>query len=454
MSAYAFEEFNIDNAVSPTVGHKPVKLMGVGKAVAVLSSPSRSTEDMVAGAVSAIGAANRNVMFVHSSLNALDDRLRTAGKIAKAVNTAKQKGTEGFADVKYLNPWEYAIESKAGDFFKKIWQAIRTACRRVIEAIAYIIKWIGNAIAGADVKAQVKDYDYFKRNKARIEKYAGAGGVDNATFNSLEWTIKADELGKYIRTAIGTYAKTTQSNTEDVKTIQNLSRADFKTMKEPADVAKAYGKIFGLPISTAGLGDKAYYKHASDKVSKMITDINNNTQEIFKVSLNIKGGKKFDGANFKTLVLNSVAKSEKVGKISCLAMKKLSGDFSVLSDAWLSNNVKNVIAQATAQQKIFTAYTKSIDEVARKFDSLSTYADGISALSKLTSDLANARVRYNSMWSRYMLELESVALRYRKSAHIALKQYIRAATGKIAKESEEALSDNQLESLFQFDNEQ
>jgi hypothetical protein len=212
---------------------------------------------MVAGAVSAIGAANRNVMFVHSSLNALDDRLRTAGKIAKAVNTAKQHGTEGFADVKYLNPWEYAIESKAGDFFKKIWQAIRTACRRVIEAIAYIIKWIGNAIAGADVKAQVKDYDYFKRNKARIEKYAGAGGVDNATFNSLEWTIKADELGKYIRTAIGTYAKTTQSNTEDVKTIQNLSRADFKTMKEPADVAKAYGKIFGLPISTAGLGDKS-----------------------------------------------------------------------------------------------------------------------------------------------------------------------------------------------------
>ena len=132
-------------------------------------------------------------------------------------------------------------------------------------------------------------------------------------------------------------------------------------------------------------------------------------------------------------------------------MKNLSGNFSVLSDAWLANNVKNVIAQATAQQKIFASYTKTIDEVARKFDSLSTYADGISALSKLTSNLANARVRYNSMWSRYMLELESVALRYRKSAHLALKQYIRAATGKIAKESEEALSDNQLESLFQFD---
>ena len=454
MSAYAFEEFNIDNAVSPTVGHKPVKLMGVGKAVAVLSSPSRSTEDMVAGAVSAIGAANRNVMFVHSSLNALDDRLRTAGKIAKAVNTAKQKGTEGFADVKYLNPWEYAIESKAGDFFKKIWQAIRTACRRVIEAIAYIIKWIGNVVSSADVKAQVKDYDYYKKNKARIEKYANAASVGKATFNSLEWTIQAADLGNYIRLAIGKYAETTQVNTEDVKTIQNLSRADFKTMKEPADVAKAYGKIFGLPISTAGTGDKAYYKHASDKVQKMITDINNNTQEIFKVSLNIKGGKKFDGANFKTLVLNSVAKSEKVGKISCADMKSLSGDFSVLSDAWLAHNVKNVISQASAQQKIFTSYTKTIDDVARKFDSLSTYADGISALSKLTSDLANARVRYNSMWSRYMLELESIALRYRKSAHIALKQYIRAATGKIAKESEEALSDNQLESLFQFDNEQ
>ena len=153
MSAYAFEEFDIDNAVSPSVTHKSVKLMGVGKAISVLSSPSRSTEEMIAGAVSAIGAANRNVMFVHSSLNALDDRLRIAGKIAQSVNMAKQHGTEGFADVKYLNPWEYAIESKTGAFFTKIWQAIRTACRRVIEAIAYIIKWIGNAIAGADVKA-------------------------------------------------------------------------------------------------------------------------------------------------------------------------------------------------------------------------------------------------------------------------------------------------------------
>ena len=448
MDAYAFEEFNIDNAVSPTVGHKSVKLMGVGKAVAVLSSPSRSTEEMIAGAVSAIGAANRNVMFVNSTLNALDDRLRTAGKIAQAVNTAKQHGTEGFADVKYLNPWEYAIESKAGDFFKKIWQAIRTACRRVIEAIAYIIKWIGNAIASADVKAQVKDYDYFTRNKARIDKYAKASNVPSAEFNSLEWKVDASGLAKVIKNAAGTYASVTRANTDDIKTIQNLSRADFKTMKEPADVAKAYGKIFGLPISTAGIGDKAYYKHAADKVKKMTDSINADIESGLKA---VFGNAATGKVDLKALVLGQVAKSEKVGKIKCGDMRKLSGDFSVLSDAWLSNNVKSVIAEASSQQKVFANYTKIIDDVARKFDSLNTYADGVSALSKLSSGLANARIRYNSIWSRLMLELESVALRYRKSAHLALKQYIRAATGKIAKESEEALSDNQLESLFQFD---
>lgn len=449
MGAYAFEEFDIDNAISPTVTRKSVKLMGVGKAVSVLSSPSRSTEEMIAGAVSALGGANRNVMFVHSSLNALDDRLRTAGKIAQAVNTAKQHGTEGFTDVKYLNPWEYAIESKAGDFFKKIWQAIRSACRRVIEAIAYIIKWIGNAIAGADVKAQVKDYDYFTRNKARIDKYAKAAGVPSAEFNSLEWKVDASGLAKVIKKAAGTYASVTRANVDDVQAIQNLSRADFKTMKDPADVAKAYGKIFGLPISTAGFGDKAYYKHAADKVKKMTDAINADIESGLKAVFGNTATGKID---LRALVLGQVAKSDKVGKISCGNMRKLSGDFSVLSDAWLSNNVKSVIATVSAQQKVFTSYTKTIDDVAKKFDSVSTYADGVSALSKLSSGLANARVRYNSIWSRLMLELESVALRYRKSAHLALKQYIRAATGKAAAEkSGESLSDNQLESLFQFE---
>jgi len=448
MSAYAFEEFNIDNAVSPSVTHKSVKLMGVGKAVSVLASPSRSTEEMISGAVSAIGAANRNVMFVHSSLSALDDRLRTASKIAQAVNTAKAHGTEGFADVKYLNPWEYAIESKAGDFFKKIWQAIRTACRRVIEAIAYIIKWIGNAIAGADVKAQVKDYDYFTKNKARIDKYAKAAGVPKATFNSLKWKVNAGDLAKVIKKAVGTYASVTRANTDDVAAIQNLSRADFKTMKEPADIAKAYGKIFGLPISTAGFGDKAYYKHAADKVKKMTDSINKDIES----GLSAVFGKAANGTtDLKALVLSQVAQSDKVTKISCEEMRKLSGDFSVLSDAWLATNVKSVIANAAAQQKMFASYTKTIDDVAKKFDSVSTYADGVSALSKLSSGLANARIRYNSLWSRLMLELESVALRYRKSAHLALKQYIRAGVAKAAQDkSGESLSDNQLEALFQF----
>ena len=450
MSAYAFEEFDINSAVSPTVAHKSVKLMGVGKAVSVFANPSKSTEEMISGAVSAFGNANRNVMFVHSSLSALDDRLRTASKIASAVNTAKQRGTEGFADVKYLNPWEYAIESKAGDFFKKIWQAIRTACRRVIEAIAYIIKWIGNAIASADVKGQVKDYDYFTRNKARIDKSAKAAGVPNATFNSLNWKVDANGLAKVIKKAVGTYASVTKANTDDVQAIQNLSRADFKTMKDPADVAKAYGKIFGLPISTAGVGNAAYYKHAADKVQKMTASINADIESGLKAVFGSAANGKTD---LKALVLSQVASGDKVTKISCGNMRKLSGDFSVLSDAWLSNNVKGVIAQAAAQQKMFANYTKTIDDVAKKFDSVSEYADGVKALSKLSAELANARVRYNSLWSRLMLELESVALRYRKSAHLALKQYIRASIAKKAQEkSGEALSDNQLESLFDFNN--
>jgi hypothetical protein len=222
-------------------------------------------------------------------------------------------------------------------------------------------------------------------------------------------------------------------------------------MKDPADVAKAYGKIFGLPISTAGVGNAAYYKHAADKVQKMTAAINEDMDKSFHAVLGSNAA--YGKVDFKTLVLDRVAKSDKVGKISCEAMQKLSGDFSVLSDAWLSTNVKSVIAQAASQQKIFANYTKTIDDVAKKFDSISEYADGVKALSKLSAELANARVRYNSIWSRFMLELESVALRYRKSAHLALKQYIRAGIAKKAQEkSGEALSDNQLESLFDFNN--
>lgn len=448
MSAYAFEEFNIDNVISPSVARKSVKLMGVGKAISILSNPSRSTEEMIQGAVASFGQANRNIMFVHSSLSALDDRLHTVAKIAQSVNAAKSHGTEGFEDVKYLNPWEYALESKAGDWFRQIWAAIRTACRRVIEAIMYVIKWIGNAIASADVKAQVKDYDYFMRNKARIDKYAKAAGVPKATFNSLKWKVDASGLAKVIKVVAGSFATVTRANTEDVQTIQNLSRTDFKTMKEPADIAKAYGKIFGLPISTAGFGDKAYYKHAADKVQKLLENIETDLNSGFKAAFGNAGGDK--KKDLKSLVLSQVAAGDKVQKISCEAMRKLSGDFSVLSDAWLATNVKSVIAHVTSQQKIFTNYTKTIDEVAKKFDSLSNYADGVKALSSLTAKLANARIRYNSVWSRLMLELESTALRYRKSAHLALKQYIRAGISKVKETSKESLSDAELDQMFNF----
>ena len=147
----AYSDFSIESALAPRTASRSIKLEGVGTAVAVLRSRSTSTEEFMQGAISALGNADRQIMFVNSSLEALNDRLKFATTLAKAINTSKAHGVEGFANTPHLDPWAYALEdndSKNG-FFSKLWAAIKTACRRVYDAIANFIKWLGNAIASA-----------------------------------------------------------------------------------------------------------------------------------------------------------------------------------------------------------------------------------------------------------------------------------------------------------------
>lgn len=442
----AFKEFDLDSVITPQVSRESYKLEGMGTAISTLNSSNRSTEDMIAGAVTSLGNANRNIMFVNSSLEALDDRLAFAGKVASAVNPAVVKGAEGFSGVKILNPWEYAIEGKAKEFFKRIWDAIRTACRKVIDAIVYFIKWVGNAIASVDVKAQVKDYEYFLKNKSMIEKYSKAAGVGKKTFQSLDWALKGDDVLKLLTKMLGVYNKTVNVDKGDLKVISNAARIGLKTLKEPKDYAKAFSSIFGISFLHT---DGGLYKHATKHVNGILESINKDLEE----GLSSVFGKSATGKiNYKELVLGKVTKNGgKVVTKTCEEVRKLTGDFSILSAEWLANGVKKAVATAAKNQQEFTKYTKAIDDVAKRFDSVVEIEgqdkSGASALSSLTARLANARIRYNSVWSNLMLTMESVCLRYRKTAHIALKQYIRAAKGSVAK-TEESLSQESVESLF------
>lgn len=450
----AYSDFSIESALAPRTASKHIKLEGVGNAVAVLRSRSTSTEEFMQGAISALGNADRQIMFVNSSIEALNDRLKFATSLAKAINTSKAHGVEGFANTPRLDPWAYALEdsdSKNG-FFAKLWAAIKTACRRVYDAIANFIKWLGNAIASASVRGQAKDYKFYTANKGAIERNSKAQKVDAQQFNSLQWSITADGLAKMITKASGEYAKGIAKKGEDIKVMENVSRKSFSVMQNAKDYKKAYGDLFSKWFGLSGNTAESAFKNASDKVKKMTAEMNDQLKgEIGSIF----GKSSSDKVSAHSLVMNAVCGNDgKVGPMTVGKMKQLSGNFAVLSEDWLAKNVKQAVSSVHAQQKQFTEYTKNVDKVASQFTKDNGTKDNpMKAMSSLLTELARTRIRYNSFWTGLMLEFESVALRYRKSAHIALKYYIRTAQKGTndAKKAAESLSDQSIEALFNFD---
>ena len=233
-----------------------------------------------------------------------------------------------------------------------------------------------------------------------------------------------------------------------MKVMDNVSRLNLGTLHDASDFKKAYSKVFGIDIGFNK--DQSAYKKLVQTIAKMKADIdedlNSNIKDIFP------GAK---SRNTRALVMGALTSNSGNANVEMTVgkMKKLSKEFAVLSDSWLADNVKGVIATVHQHQKEFTQYTKNIDKIAAAFAKQVGDADnGFKAINNLTASLANSRVRYNGFWSNLMLEFESAALRFRKSAHIALKHYIRAAQkgGVDEKKSKKALSPESVEALFDF----
>lgn len=443
-----YHEFSIENAIMPQTTRKSVKIQGVAGVKKIFADPSKSTEAFIAGAISDTGAADRNIMFVNKTLGALSDRLQTAAKVAKSVNTAKERGVEGFQSVEFLNPWEYAIEGKASDFFKKVWEAIKTTCRKIISAIANAIKWLSNQIQSAFTKAQVKDYNYYKANKATLGKVAKKS---KSTVKSIEWK-PADQFSKVLSKFNGEFLKTVKSKKMDLSTIEKIGSMDASLLTDPTQ----FGKIFseanaGFHIRNSAesnfKGFRAAFQRMTDSINKELEDV---TTSAF--------GRAQEGKqNAHSLVYGALAKSDTVTDMSVSKLCDLSGDFSILSDSWMADNVKAYVTLCNENMKTFTQYTKAIDKVAAAFDKAIAKSGEenakISSISQMTSQLCNARCRYNSFMNSVLLEVESAALRYRRSAHTALKAVIAETRGgpAAAKAKAKATESYQsVESLFDF----
>ncbi len=471
----AYQDFSIESAITPNYSRPSVKLQGVANAVRIMKDPSRASEDFIQGAVTSLGAANRHVLYVNSSLEALNDRLRIASKIAYAVNTSKRRGAEGFSDVPMMNPWAYALEGNGKDFFKRVWAAICTACRRVIDAIANFIRWIGTVIAGLDTKKQIEHYKLYVDNKSKITQ-----DVDNKVgkkkIKSPAWKVNKDGIKKLLTNFLGFY--TTNVNkvigSEDSKAIEKISRATLKDEDQLAELLKS---------SFGGGTSSSFLQKAKDITASITTDLNKNLSTVFTgISADTR-----ERLSAKEIVMKTFAKGDKTVELPISEIKKISGDFTCLHEGELAKSAKDMVSVLHKHQKNFTIYTKNIDKIAKqltknfdttndagyknRIDSADTkedksklkkeYKASLNSMSNVLSGMANARIRANSYITAIALETQMCVLRFNKTAHIALKAYLAEIKVLKGKEDKQTAKDakkgvglagaaSTTESLFRF----
>ena len=434
----SYKEFDINAAINPVISRESIKLAGVSEVAKIYNSKSLSTEEFISGAIHDLGVSNRNVMFVNSSLSGLRDRLAIAAKVAKNVNTAKDRGVEGFGSVSKMDPWEFALESGIGDFFKKIWQAIVSACTRLIQAIANIIKHIRNFIVGLDAKQQSKDYKYYTDNRQLIENNAKKIGATKTKFNAANWKVDGAKISAAMESVASLYTKIFTKGGDDEKVFENLSQYDLTKVTDAKQFKDMCHKVFD---TNAG-EEINLRKFLTDTIEK----IDNSILEVKKVL-----GASKDDTSASKIVSAFATKDGDVVQITAEEMKKKSEDFEILSDTWLAKNVTKYVTDLDRAMRQFSKYTSTITKVARRFDKVDvdSKADDrkafIKSVSAACADLAKSRIRVNNMATSIILELELQALRFRKNAHTALRIYMRAKGAKPA-----AAKKTSAESLFLF----
>ena len=434
----SYNEFDINAAINPTVSRESVMLSGVGGISKVYASKSNSMEEFISGAIHDLSTVSCNAMFVNSSLNGLRDRLAIAARVAKNVNTAKDMGREEFKAVDKMDPWQYAVESGIGNFFKKIWEAIVYSFKSILNAISKLVKNLQIFITNADAKAAAATYKYYVTNKALIERNNKANL--KTKFNSMNWSVDAAKLKKQVESVVKVYVASSNYGSDDAKFFEKLSAIDLKQIKDTASFKKVAGDLFRF-------GDDASGKSMTNKISAVKADIEKAIDAIkseLKVPAKLTRGQEVAHAC-------TVAGDGKVVQMTVEKMKGLSADFQILKPEWLANNIKTNVVALNNAMKSYSKYTKVVENVAKRFNEVNvdnTKSSILKSLSTVSSDLARTRLTTNQFFTMLILELELQAIRMRKNAHTALKVYIKGAASK-EKTSKESVSADAMD-LFRF----
>lgn len=441
----SYSEFDINSAINPVVSKESYKLQGVTDVAKVYNSRSMSTEEFVSGAIHNLGVVNRSVMYVNSSLSGLRDRLAIAAHVAKNVNAAKDHGMEAFSNVSRMDPWEYALEDSNQSFFSKVWQAICTACRRLITAIVNVIKHIQIAIANTDSKKADRDYKYYVQNRRLFDNKKEAL---NTKLNCMDWKFGGDKMLKTISKVSGDYINAFRGiwgTGGDGAALEKAAQFDMSLAKDMAGFKTIISKAFGIHITAEG--NASGLKSSIDKYREEIS------KPLFSVcsDAGMKASELTNLPSASTVAHKLLLKNDgKVVQKTVKEMKDLSGDFAVLAAGGFAKSVAQQVSSLNDAVKQFTKYTKTVDKLSAQFKKAGV--DGVKSgtlksISSACSELSNARIRANSWMTTLMLELELTALRFRKNTHTALSVYMRGATATPKKESKESLN---ADMLFSF----
>lgn len=198
-------------------------------------------EECVEMAVEDISVSNQFGMLVASNLQYVDAISRVVEGRNNYVRQQKTMGNESFSDVKMINALALSTEGKVSDWFKKVWEGIKEAFRRLIVAIGNIVRSVIAWFKKATVKRQAKVYEYYRNapqakdwEKAKITCNVYNKGMKKVT-EVMKITSAQSGHGDEIHNAVEKFMKTKDVTIQDkqvfVKKVEKIAFSLFDNFK-------------------------------------------------------------------------------------------------------------------------------------------------------------------------------------------------------------------------------